>query len=444
MSDLPPVYYNKDSDSFAFETARVRWIKIVQDTIEDINEAIKDKSQEFIEQGQSISKQLSSLKSDIQNDGEIKPFLNNSNIKAYGSYNEVLQNQNYTWLSGPWLILENYLYRLINSFFLAQPLWFNYDIFNNLKKSAFESSVDGVSELAVRYYELSSNINKLDSEALKILFTEFTEISLWGNATDLSLLATATLDDIKSIQGAEARKKSEDKILSNDLSEAWNQISQNKGRVDFVLDNTGFELYTDLIFALFLIETKLSTQVNFHTKDIPWMVSDVNIKDFYILIDELKNVEKFPLNRKEIDFFINKVEYYNNIGVLNLQTSSFWTLDKDFYEINPSEIKYGGADLYKDLLNSKLIIFKGDMNYRKLTGDRRWDPTTKFINSIGPLASQGLKILSLRTVKADVLVGLPQGVYEKITEEWGKTNDNKLSWLYSGKYAVISYSNGDN
>jgi hypothetical protein len=443
---LPDVYYNKDSDSFAFETARVRWIKIVQDTIDDINTAGEARSGEAAAQAQQISSKLAELKKSIEQDSEV-PTLG-SELPQYESYNRALNGKGYTWLSGPWLLLENLLYRLINSLFLGQSHWFNYDIFANLKESSFESSVAGVTELAIRYAQLNEQrqTQTVKPEIKQLLFKEFAEISLWGNATDLSLLATATLEDIASIQGAEARKKSEDKILTNDIDAAYEQLAASTKKlrkVDFVLDNSGFELYTDLVFALFLLDFKLCDRVTIHTKDIPWMVSDVNIKDFNIVLSQLKKKSLFPDHRDEIDFFVNKVEHLYNTGALTLETSPFWTLDKDFWGIDPSETDFGGAELHDNLLSSSLVIFKGDMNYRKLTGDRRWPSTQPFIKAIGPLACTGIKILSLRTVKADVLVGLLEGVYEQVSEEWGKTNENKLSWLYSGKYAVISYSNGN-
>lgn len=447
MSLVPNVYYNKDSDSFAFSTARTRWIKIIQDAIDDVSKAVSESSDsEHKQQGEQIEKELKGLKNDVQSDGAVKPFQHPT-IKAFASFDKVLKGQNYTWLTGPWLFLENYLYRVINSYFISKSLWFNYDIFDNLKKSSFESSVSGVVELAIRYYKLTEETSSIDEETKKILFNEFAEISLWGNATDLSLLATATLDDIKSLQGAEARKKSEANILDNDLDEAWKQLTTTKDkvkRVDFVLDNAGFEVYTDLIFALFLLDLKLADQVVFHTKDIPWMVSDVNIKDFYILIQDLKNTKLFPEHRKELDHFVNKIEFLNNNGTLQLRTSPFWTLDLDFWNIDPKEVEFGGADVHKDLSDSSLVIFKGDMNYRKLTGDRRWPSTTSFTKAIGPLASTGLKVLALRTIKADVLVGLDEGVYDKVGDAWEKENESRLSWLSSGKYAVISYSSGEN
>lgn len=406
----------------------------------------KSTDDSFKKQGELIESQLKKLKTDVSSDGEVKPFVDSSN-KAFASFDKVLQGQQYTWLTGPWLFLENYLYRVINSFFVKQSLWFNYDIFANLKNSSFESSTDGVVELAIRYYQLIEETKGIDEATKKILFLEFAEISLWGNATDLSLLATATLEDIKSIQGAEARKKSEANILTNDLETAWKELSASKDpvkRVDFVLDNAGFEVYTDLIFALFLLDLKIADKIVFHTKDIPWMVSDVNIKDFYVLLQDLKNTKLFPNHRKELDYLANKIEFFNNNGTLELRTSPFWTLDLDFWNIDPSETEFGGAEVHKDLLASTLVIFKGDMNYRKLTGDRRWPSTTPFSKAIGPLASSGIKTLAFRTIKADVLVGLEEGLYDKVGDEWEKTNDSRLSWLSSGKYAVISYSNGKN
>ncbi|CAM9018947.1 unnamed protein product, partial [Wickerhamomyces anomalus] len=393
--------------SFAFSTARTRWIKIIQDAIDDVASAVKNSSDaDFKKQGEQIESELKQLKNDVQSDGAVKPFQHPTN-KAFASFDKVLKGQNYTWLTGPWLFLENYLYRVINSSFISKSLWFNYDIFDNLKRSSFESSVAGVVELAIRYYKLTEEANSIDEQTKQILFNEFAEISLW----------------------------------------AWKQLTTTKDevkRVDFVLDNAGFEVYTDLIFALFLLDLKLTDEVVFHTKDIPWMVSDVNIKDFYILLADLKNTTLFPEHRKELDHFINKIEFFNNNGTLQLRTSPFWTLDLDFWNIDPKEVEFGGAKVHKDLSDSSLVIFKGDMNYRKLTGDRRWPSTTTFAESIGPLASNGLKILALRTIKADVLVGLQEGVYEQVGDFWEKDHDSRLSWLSSGKYAVISYSNGSN
>lgn len=416
-------------------------MKILSDCVEDVQLTLEQSQDgETSKQGLEIVELLKKLQQDLKADGDVK--LVENGLTEFESYNKVIKDQGpFTWLTGPWLFLENLLYRLINSYFVVRSGWFNYDLFARLKIKSFVDSIGGVEELASHYYRLSQQLSgPVDLETKKLLFKEFIEISLWGNATDLSLLATLSIEEIKSSQGVEARKAAEKNILSNDLDQVLSANPEFKfKRIDIVLDNSGFELYTDLAFALVMIELGAADQVVLHTKDIPWMVSDVNIKDFYILINELRDTKKFPNARKELDFIANKIEYFNNIGTIKLETNKFWTLDCDFYEINPNG-QFGGDTVYNYLKDSSLVIFKGDMNYRKLTGDRRWKHTTKFADSIGPLSKHGLKILSLRTVKADVLVGLEEGVYEKVSEEWGKNNEVASGWVTSGKYAVISYS----
>lgn len=66
-----------------------------------------------------------------------------------------------------------------------------------------------------------------------------------GNATDLSLLTNLTLDDIASLQtvGRDAQAARKHFILKDDQHKVWEYIRTLKdGRVDFVLDNAGFEV----------------------------------------------------------------------------------------------------------------------------------------------------------------------------------------------------------
>lgn len=67
-----------------------------------------------------------------------------------------------------------------------------------------------------------------------------------------------------------------------------------------------------------------------------------------------------------------------------------------------------------------------------------WDPTTSFTEAIGPLAGSGVNILALRTCKADVVVGLPQGKDEEIrATEGGGGDSGARKWAWSGKWAVV-------
>lgn len=75
----------------------------------------------------------------------------------------------------------------------------------------------------------------------------------------------------------------------------------------------------------------------------------------------------------------------------------------------------------------------------KLTYDCHAPPSTPFAQAIGPLASEpgAPPICSLRTIKSDVVVGLPEGVAEKLDET------ETENWKISGKYAVVLLSQGD-
>jgi uncharacterized protein with ATP-grasp and redox domains len=337
------------------------------------------------------------------------------------------------------------LYQFINNLVLEATQknteWKDFDVFEKLKTKTFKQSEQGVLELCKRYEILSKQLGDADKEALGLLFSEFIDISLWGNATDLSLLAgNVTLDDIKSVQGAEVRKKNEEKILVNDLPQAWKQL-ENKGnkRVDIVLDNSGFELFADLILTLFLLDSKIVNEVHLHCKEIPWFVSDTMPKDFQDLLAQLNDASFFSeihaSDPQAIKLVHDEIKNYYDAGKIIINHDPFWTLDFNYWEIPRFEA------LYKELQKSDLIIFKGDLNYRKLTGDLQWPTTTPFVEAIQDLNGSGLPILSLRTCKADVVVGLPERVNEKLSKEYHDAgNENGRLWSSSGKWAVISYN----
>ena len=136
--------------------------------------------------------------------------------------------------------------------------------------STFKSSRPAVLELAARYKELALEAEKGEGkdgktteqveQARRVLFSEMCEICLWGNATDLSLLTTLTYEDLQKLQGSQARKAAEKNILVNDIDAAFDVLQKaqkekkdQERRVDIVLDNSGFELFVDLILAGYLL-----------------------------------------------------------------------------------------------------------------------------------------------------------------------------------------------
>ncbi|KAJ9096175.1 hypothetical protein QFC19_007274 [Naganishia cerealis] len=446
---LPLPYYNDDPKSFAYPTVHKRWPTIIEGCIEDIKKEI-DNNSTLQSSGEKLIDFFKQLLDDFKSDKVVEPFDETSKgtpKEILARYNKSLRRLNemkkVTWLTGPWLYLECYLYQWIHLQMWSsdESHWHTYDIFERLKTETFRQSSDGVIELCKLYQKLNGEINtgNLDEDAFKLVFKELIDVSLWGNATDLSLLAgNVTADDIKSVQGAEARKKNEKNILVNDFESAWAHLKSSKSqRIDFVLDNSGFELFTDLVLALFALDSGLVQEIDIHCKEIPWFVSDTMPKDFDALVSQLEDPSFFKeLHGDEaLTKFSSALKKYYKDGKIRVQSHPFWTTDANFWDIVRED------DLFAELKKSDLIIFKGDLNYRKLTGDIHWDKTTPFRTAIQDLATSGLPILSLRTCKADVVVGLPQGVDEQLIETY-KSMGNEVGefWSSSGKWAVVSFN----
>lgn len=417
---LPTPSLTNDPKSFAYPSARVRWPKIVDDCINDLK---TDGHSDLIPQ-------FEQLKQDLIEDKPVTKFTEddikvNPDVKYFNdNFPEGSDGKPLSWQNGPWLYLECHMYQIMNLIFIRAGIP-DYDVFNNLKNSTLVSSEVGIVELSKK---LSTFDYNMDAEAKLLFFKEFLDISLWGNATDLSLLAgDVTLEDIKSVQGEKVRKENEKNILANDTNKVYQHLTKRPiGPIDFVLDNSGFELFSDLVLAIFLLEANLCNQIRFHCKKVPWFVSDVLIKDFNELFVQL---DKF--NNPFVDQFTKTIKDYMSSGKITTVTNKFWTLANRFWDLPKFE------DAYTQFKDSNLMIFKGDLNYRKLTGDCWWDKTTPFSTAIQDLATANLPILSLRTCKADVVVGLPAGTDEKL-----KQSDGDL-WYSTGKYAVVSFFNPD-
>jgi hypothetical protein len=70
---------------------------------------------------------------------------------------------------------------------------------------------------------------------------------------------------------------------------------------------------------------------------------------------------------------------------------------------------------------------KGDLNYRRLVGDRHWSATSDFAELTGYFPSP---VVALRTLKSDVIVGLdPATVIE--------LDSTGTAWRTSGSYGLI-------
>lgn len=293
-------------------------------------------------------------------------------------------------------VLTGSIDRRMESLFALSKHWKGYDVFARQKMNTFKSSRPAVLELAARYRDIVTEAESGKAQEAKsaeeieaaerLLFSEMCEICLWGNATDLSLLTSLTYEDIQKLQGSQARKESQKNIIVNDLDAAFDAMQKarrekkdGERRVDIVLDNSGFELFVDLILGGYLLSSGLATSVVLHPKRLPWFVSDVTPKDFSDLLNSMVDPQAFytaadesgktfpSLSEKEVSnvkFLFEQWSEFHQDGKLILRPHAFWTEQGGFWRM-PQD----APELFEDLKESELVLFKGDLNYRKLTSD---------------------------------------------------------------------------
>ncbi len=243
-------------------------------------------------------------------------------------------------------------------------------------------------------------------------------MALWGNKCDLSI--SGGTENAQTVDPLSQLDSFNDFLLVNQTNQAWQTLQDvrtdksQKVRLDIVLDNSGFELFTDLCHAEFVLSAGLVDYVYFHAKTMPWFVSDVTPQDWEWTLSQMvsnPNPALSDLGKKWRTRLTDKTWVF--------QTHDYWTLPHDF-----SQMKSTSPDLYSDLGQADLIVFKGDLNYRKLVGDLKWEHTTPF--EVTLRGFHPAPLCTLRTLKADVVVGLQPGqaqASQKRSEDWMITGD---------------------
>ncbi|KAF7323249.1 hypothetical protein HMN09_00105700 [Mycena chlorophos] len=487
MPPFPP-YDPTDTNGFSYKTVVHRWPVIItgvidrmhrlsHDLVLEANASTTDDAHKAdlnvkVTEAKTIIASISRLKYEMGRDYVLQPIPSDGepNELYNAELERLAENSKNTWFTAPWLFAECYLYRLLRSYFLQTTQWTLFDPFQSQKQETFQQSGKAIAQIAKSMHELKTEHAKVESDPSKlaVLFKEMIQMCLWGNATDLSLLTHLSAADIEHLQtvGKDAQAARRDFILRDDQEQVWKHLSSlNGGRVDFVLDNAGFEvqliacslafhqrflqLFTDLVFADFLLSTPYVSKVVFHPKLIPWFVSDVTPSDFANTLEILLEPTFLSLTEEEqtllSEMVLGWTKHYEE-GVFSLSVpmttplggggsdldaaadlARFWTEHSPYWDMETL-----APELWKELRKSDLVIFKGDLNYRKLTGDIQWPAWTDFGEALGALGGS-FPILSLRTNKADVVVGVARDVAEKLDAEQGK------QWRVDGRYALISF-----
>ena len=194
--------------------------------------------------------------------------------------------------------------------------------------------------------------------------------------------------------------------------------------VDIVMDNSGFELFTDLCLADFLITSGIASAVRMRIKNCPWFVSDTTPFDFTWTLEKLAGSNE-PALAEVGGRWLRHVEEAR----WTVHSDQFWTLPHTFNEMPQAD-----PDLYSALAQADLIIFKGDLNYRKLVGDLNWETSVSFPTALKDFRPSN--VLAVRTAKADVMVGLEEGQAEAVSAR-------DETWMITGQWGVIQFAAQD-
>lgn len=396
---IPPAIKGAEIGSFAHFTICGRLPEIAQRVIAE---------NDF---PSSIEQNLEVLIKEIPN-GEIRDLQDADapDLEAWTGYIEPYKGIN--WLDVPWYFAEAYFYRRIleATTYFQVGSWQNVDPYEKQKRLGLETTIDAIAALSG--FVKSAIASATDNETKKNALSQLLSADLWGNRVDLSLWPI--------MEGGSSRVEStreQSYILVDDTPIiAEKVVNFHNLRIDFIVDNAGFELIGDLCLADYLLATNAAGVVHLHLKAHPIFVSDAMVKDVLYAIAFL--TQATDLNVKELGL---RLKDYLEQGRLLCQENLFWTSPLAFWEMPES--------LYQELSNANLIIVKGDANYRRTIGDRHWEYTTPYqsITSYFPAP-----FVALRTLKSELATGLS-------TEQLKQLPQQDTQWLTNGQWGVIQF-----
>ena len=145
--------------------------------------------------------------------------------------------------------------------------------------------------------------------------------------------------------------KSLDKdILVNNLDFVWNLLQKKDSNdiniIDIILDNAGYEFFTDLCLAAFLIATKLAEKIRFYVKHYPWYISDTTTNDFNWTLTYMQNSPNESI-QELANYLKNNVWTIEVILVISffLFFFFFFSISNNYYTINILYICYLGRTI---------------------------------------------------------------------------------------------------
>lgn len=382
---LPPFIMTSEEGSYARKTIAARKPLIIDQILVDNDYP------------QQIQNALLALKAELLK-GHVRLLYEETEDKPVWDH-DMQPWMGKSWLEIPWFLAETFFFRRVleaTGYFQPGP-WQGRDPYYQMKERELNKALPQF----VATYDQAAHENSYAG------FTQAIYNALWGNQADLS-----NLDGQIDSSGG-----SQQQLIRDDSIEAYNLLKIQPRKVIYFLDNIGKELYFDLALMDYLLQNNLAASITVVLKNQPFFVSDVMTADFERALTVLAKVPE-----KSIQTLISRTRKTQQQGQLQLEAPSFLTTSRMYRQI-PEELK-------AKLQAADLALLKGDVNYRRLVGDRHWEPTTPLGRAAGYFPTA---FLSLRTQKAELVVGLKQDQIDWFNEH------AEPDWMTSGKWGLISF-----
>jgi hypothetical protein len=384
---LPPPLRTSEPGSFAQNTVAERLPRILSETIElntfppDVLLALQGLRAEL------TGGPLTGLKEDTPD----RQFWNEHSREFIGR----------SWLDVPWYWAEAFFYRRM----LEATRYFQPGPMQHVDPYRPTKLTELVPDFAPR--TAATTLRYLPTDVSK-RFEILLHWSLWGNRIDLSYKV--------AVEAGRAGRLEEDRgnLLVDDSGRLWDSVRLKPWRrLALVADNAGTELTMDLALTDFLLVNDLAERISLHLKPQPFFVSDAMPGDVEAALEALAR------GKPEARALAGRIRNHREQGRLDLLTHWFYTTALFYFQLPD--------DLRDELSQMDFVILKGDVNYRRLLGDAHWDPTTSFARATAYFPAP---LVALRTLKAELVVGLPPGEAERLSRVDPK-------WMVNGTRGMV-------
>ncbi|TVR04905.1 MAG: DUF89 family protein [Spirochaetaceae bacterium] len=296
-----------------------------------------------------------------------------------------------TWHDCEWFFGETYAFRLILD---ACRYWERgVDPFRSIKLAELDSGA------------AFEPVCVLPDDAVEAV-RRAVHVSIWGNRSDLSFSAGGALDRSMG---------DESLLLVNDDRRATDILVTGSGPVHIVMDNAGAELVGDLFLADSLVR-HTDAVVILHVKSHPTYVSDTTVPDFHTTVQHAQTHRSAPVRALG-----ERIKEAFEAGRIRLAPDEFWC-STWFLTDMPGRVQRAFA-------GGRMVIIKGDFNYRRVMRDTIWPPDITPHDAMGDVPPTP-PLLLLRTLKSDVVTGFPRAAAEEL-------NRDDPSWRVNGRRGVI-------